>query len=436
MQKLVQGLSFQGICIWSLAALFFLYEFFLRVFVATLSDDVILSLHLTAQQFAVMGAGYYLVYSFMQLPVGVLVDRFGTHMLLTIAVFLASLGGFWFAFTKGFLSGFLSRCLMGFGSSFAYVSLLILALNWFPRRHFGFMIGIANFLGAVGPVLAGGPLASLIEIFNNDWRLIVGSIGVFGFILSMGIGVFVKNSPRREKGTVIHLDTPKETLWRRLAPLFRYSQVWITMLFSGFIYVCLPLLGAYWGTSYLQSQGFSRAMAASISSMMWIGLGCGSPVLGKISDMIKRRKPPLYICALLGIIVTIWVVYIPIENRWIYMILFFLIGFASGAQSVSFALIAEHVSSKLHATAIGMNNTMITLFAALFPPIVSFFIGRSASLRKASIEQFLPVDFQAGFFLMPIFYLCAFFIAVFLIRETFCRQQFEVIKVDAVDFDS
>jgi len=425
-----------GVIIWSLAALFFLYEFFLRVFVSTISDQVIADLSLTAQQFATMGAGYYLIYSFMQLPVGILVDRFGARLLLTIAVFLAGLGGFWFAFVQGFFSGFLSRCFMGFGSSFAYVCLLVLALNWFPRKHFGLMAGIANFLGAVGPILAGGPLALLLALFHDNWRLVVGGIGAIGFILAVVIGLFVRNSPPREKGEIIHLETGKESLFSRLGELVRIPQVWVIILYAGFVYVCLPLLGAYWGTSFLQARGFSRTVAASIASMMWIGLGVGAPVLGKISDTIKRRKPLLFGSALVGIFVTILVVYFPLESTWVYMVLFFLIGFASAAQSLSFALIAEHVPIKLHATAIGINNTMIMFFAATLPPIVSSFIGRSATMHHEKAGHFSAADFQAGFFFMPIFYLCASLLALFFIRETYCRQQFEVVKVSKSDLSN
>lgn len=425
-----------GVIIWSLAALFFLYEFFLRVFVSTISDQVITDLSLTAQQFATMGAGYYLIYSFMQLPVGILVDRFGARLLLTIAVFLAGLGGFWFAFVEGFVSGFLSRCFMGFGSSFAYVCLLVLALNWFPRKHFGLMAGIANFLGAVGPILAGGPLALLLALFHDNWRLVVGGIGAIGFILAVIIGLFVRNSPPRQKGEIVHLETGKESLFSRLGELVRIPQVWVIILYAGFVYVCLPLLGAYWGTSFLQARGFSRTIAASIASMMWIGLGVGSPVLGKISDAIKRRKPMLFGSALVGIFVTIFVVYFHLESTWVYMVLFFLIGFASAAQSVSFALIAEHVPSKLHATAIGINNTMIMFFAATLPPLVSSFIGRSAAQHHEKAGQFTAADFQAGFFFMPIFYLCAFLLALFFIRETYCRQQYEVVRVSKSDLSN
>ncbi|MBF5059935.1 MFS transporter [Candidatus Neptunochlamydia vexilliferae] len=415
-----------GFFIWTLASLFYLYEFFLRVFISTISDQVIHDLHLTAQKFAIMGAGYYLAYSLMQIPVGILVDRFGSRLLLSIAVALASIGGGWFAFAQSFGEGFISRCFMGFGSSFAYICLLVLAINWFPKKHFALMVGIANFLGALGPFLAGGPLSLLLNLFNNNWRLVLTFTAGSGFILALATALFVRNNPSRKKGEIVFLDPYKEPLKVRIWLLIRSSQVWAVVLYAGITYVCLPLLGAYWGTSFLQARGLSRDVAASISSMLWIGFAIGAPLTGKISDSMKRRNPVMILCALLGVFVSVCIVYWPTTPVVPYGILFFGIGFASSGISVSYASIAEHVESKLHATALGLNNSMVTFSAAIIPPFISWLIQRAAG---PEVHHLTVSNFKSGLFLMPFIYFTGFLIALFWIRETYCRSQHEVIKV-------
>lgn len=414
--------------IWFLASLFYLYEFFLRVFISTISEQVIEDMQLTAQQFSIMGAGYYLAYSIMQIPVGILVDRFGARLLLSIAVVLASIGGIWFAFAHTFEAGFISRCFMGFGSSFAYVCLLVLALNWFPKTHFALMVGIANLLGSLGPFLAGGPLSLLLDLFNNDWRLVLTLIGGSGILLSIIIGLFVRNAPKRARGEIIFLDPNKESLGRRLLGLSRNHQAWMIVLYAGVVYVCLPLLGAYWGTGFLQARGLTRNVAASISSMLWVGFAVGAPLLGKISDSMRHRKPVMLIAALLGVISSFFIVYWPNTPPLLFGVLFFFIGFASSGISVSFAVVSEQVDSKLHATAIGLNNSIITFLPALIPPIVSFLIQRAAHHQGAA--HLSMKSFQSGLFLMPILYGAAFLICLLFIKETYCRSQVEVVKVN------
>ena len=420
-----------GLFIWFLAALFFLYEFFLRVFVATIADEVIEALSINAQELALITSAYYLTYSFMQVPVGILVDRFGSRLLLTIAVFLAALGGFWFAFAHSFSIGFISRCLMGFGSSFAYVCLLVLALNWFPHKHFGLMIGIANFIGAAGPMLAGGPLASLLALFNNNWRLVLGMIGTAGFILTFLIGLFVRNAPGRDKKAIVHLDTSSEPLLSRLKALSKNPQVWGVMLYAGFIYVCMPLMGAYWGTLYLKSRGLDRVTAASMSTLLWLGLAVAAPLFGKISDSIKKRKPVLMFVAALGIVDSLAILYWPTTNPFLYGLFFLLLGFASCGHVVSFATISEHVEKRLHATAIGMNNSMIMLFAAILPTFVTAIIQYAAHSKESA--DYTTAHFQEGLALMPVFYGIAFLVATFWIRETYCRQQNEIVLLKSTN---
>lgn len=421
--------TFAGLIIWILASFFYLYEFFLRVFISTISDQVIEEFNLTAQEFSIMGAGYYLTYSLMQIPVGILVDRYGARILLTIAVILASIGGVWFAFAHDFKIGFISRCFMGFGSSFAYVCLLVLALNWFPKKHFGLMVGIANFLGAFGPFMAGGPLSLILTLFHNNWRYVLVIIGVSGIALAIAIGIFVRNAPSRRKGEIIFLDPYKESLSTRLLLLIKNPQAWFIVLHAGILYVCLPLLGAYWGVSFLKARGLTRDVAASISSMLWVGFAIGAPLTGKISDSIKRRKPLMLFCAFLGIVASGLAVYWPTTPILVYGTLFLCIGFASSGISVSVAIISEHVESKLHATAIGLNNSITTFLAAIIPLIVSSFI--QYSVKNGNDSALTVANFKAGLFLMPIIYLISFLICLFFVRETYCRSQFQVIKIKA-----
>lgn len=421
-----QKLSFLGLFIWLLASVFFLYEFFLQVFLSTVSEQIMKDLHLDASSYSLITAAYFLPYAIMQIPMGILVDKFGARKLLTFSVTSCAISVLGFSLTHDFTTAFVGRLFMGLGSSSAYVSLLVLALNWFPKRHFALMVGIANLLGAMGPFLAGGPLSYVLDLFHNDWRLVMVGIGCFGLALALMVAFFIRNSPSLQKDEIIHLDPYQTSLLIRLKNLMQNRQVWMIALFSGFVYVSLPLLGAYWGTGYLQSKGLTRTMAASLSSMLWIGYAFGAPLFGKISDSIKRRKFSLTVSALIGIIASSLIVYLPTTEVLTFGFLFFCIGFASSGCSPAYATISEHVPENLQATSIGFNNSMITFFAAIYPPIVSFLIEWGV---PEGVLIYSVADFRRGLLLMPIFYALAFIISLFFIKETYCRSRHEVVKV-------
>lgn len=420
-------LSAVGICIWLLASLFFLYEFFLQVFLSTVSTEIMHDLNLDASSYSILASGYFIFYALMQIPVGILVDRYGARWLLTLAISTTVTGVFGFSFANSFTLAFLSRCLMGLGSSFAYVSLLILALNWFPRKYFALMVGVANFLGAMGPFLAGGPLSLLLSAFNNNWRLILTGIGYLGVCLAVLVGLIVRTSPSKAKHQVIHLDPYKKPLKTRLKLLAKNKHAWSVVLCAGFVYVSLPLLGAYWGTSFLQAHGFGRTIAATTVSLLWIGYAIGAPLSGKISDIMHRRKPILILGGALGVVSSILLVYLPTMQLYIYSILFLLIGLASASCSTSFPTISEHVRKDVQGTSIGFNNSVMVFFAAIFPPITSYLIEFGI---PNDVHHYTVINYQHGLFVMPIFYAFATLIAVFLVKETFCRSQHEVIKVN------
>lgn len=417
--------SLLGLFVWFLAALFFLYEFFLRTFIGSVAHQVMPDLHLNVETFALMSTGYFVAYGVMQIPVGVLVDKWGVKVNLVGAILICVLGVLLFSWSQGFFQAFGSRFLMGAGSSFAFVSLLVIAMTWFPARFFAFFAGVSQFIGTMGPMLAGGPLIAIMAHEHLDWRYAMFVTAMIGLGLAILVALFVKNKPKQGRQALIMLSLD-QPLRLRLKQLLTNKQAWWVALYSATIYISISLLGATWGTEYLQVRGLSQAVAASMISLAWLGYAIGCPVLGAFSDIAKRRKPLLIVCALLGAVATFCITYIGFEQHvWVYGVLFFSLGLAASGQNIGFAAIAEHVDENMRATAMGLNNGAITLFAATVPPLVSYFIMSSQGARA----QLLPTDFYYGFMVMPLMFVLGAVLACFFIRETYCRPQKQAVPL-------
>ena len=387
-----------------------------------MASSIIDSMGITYEQFAFIGSSYYITYALMQPIVGLIVDKFGVRLFLTIASGLCAVGVIGFAFSDGFWGAFISRMIIGYGSSFAYVSLLMLALNWFPTKHFGFVCGLSQFLGAIGPLLAGAPVAYLLKSVDS-WRSLFLWSGYIGIILTICIGIFIRNKPKKTNHNIFFLITPGP-FFSRMRSLLSLGQIWWIMLYSSMMYVSLPLLGAYWGTTYMETRGFTRPTAALIISMIWVGLSIGCPLWGRISDLTRRRKPFLMLCGLIGAVSSFCIIFINISNLYLLLALFILVGIASAGQSLAFPTIAENVKQSLRATTIGLNNAGMMLAAAVFPPIITTIIQNSAN--KNSLLQ---AHFTKGFIFIPIVYAIGALIALFFIRGTFCREQNEIHRI-------
>lgn len=423
-------LSALGMLIWGLAAIFFLYEFFLRTFIGSVAHQVLPDLSLNPETFAIIGSAYYISYGLMQIPVGILADKFGVRGIMVFAALVCALAAFLFANATGFYTALFSRLLMGFGSSFAFVCLLVVVVTWFPRQYFGFFAGASQFIGTIGPVLAGGPLVAMMAASHGTWRSALTQISIIGLVLAFLILFFVKSRPRGAEKQLIFLKR-EASLKELLTRLVKNRQAWFVAFYSATVYVSIALLGAIWGTEYLQVRGLSQTLAADMISLAWLGYAIGCPLLGALSDIARRRKPALIAASLLGFVVTVMIVYLPLGDApRIYGVLFFSLGIAASGQNLGFAAISEHVDVSTRATALGLNNGAIMLFDTVLPPLVSYFIYLSAGSHGVALQ---PKDFTLGFTLMPILYLASLFTACFFIKETYCKPQKEAIKLTIDD---
>ncbi len=415
-------ISIAAFIVWICCLIFYLYEFFLRTFIGTLAGKIINGLSLNSEEFAIMGAAYYIAYSFMQIPVGYLTNRFGAKKTVISATVLCAGSLFLFSIAKGFWIAFVARFFMGLGSSFGFVSLLVVITNWFAQKQHALMIGLSQFLGTMGPLLSAGPLATIMKTSNLSWRALLVRLAAFGLFFSVLMLFLFRNKSKRRSQSQIIIERPIKLL-HQLKMLFKNKQAWLVAFFSGLTYESIDFLGAMWGTYYLQSRGLSLESAGYTISIGWLGFAIGCPFTTLISEWIKRRKPILIACSFIGLICTLLVNYVPMPSSYLYQILFFGIGIAASALNVGIAVIIEHVEISVKALALGFNNGMIILFGAILPVVASFFIH----LPKTGSPT--PSTFMIGFSILPTIYFIAFILSLFFIKETFCRPQKTMIVI-------
>lgn len=412
--------SWYGLFIWVLVVLYFVYEYALRVITSPVSVEMMESLSLTAEQFAMIGSAYYVTYAFMQIPVGFILDRISARLLVTFACALCGLSMLWLGLSHGFYAAYISRLLMGVGSSFGYLAVMFVTLNWFARKDFAFLTGLGQFFGALGPMIAGAPLAYLVQQYGGNWRIPFTYIAIFGIALAVLISIFLRNKPKTSQ-SIVFLEK-HEPFAKKLLSLVSTTQIWLLILYASLVYVSVPLLGAFWGPAYLESTGIPRTKAALITSFIWLGLAAGSPLLGKLSDLMGKRKPIIVYASLLGIFATGAILYLPIQNSFLLSLFFFLVGFAGASQCLSYAVIVEHSPPAIKTTGLGITNSAVMLASAIIPLFATSLIQGVAG----DTDKIPSAAFIAGLSIMPLLFICTFLISLLGIKETFCRVQNQI----------
>ena len=191
-----------------LAILFYYYEYYLRVAPSVMSSELKLTFNLSEAAFGNLAAFFYYAYTPMQIPVGMMMDRFGPRRLLTFACFLCVLGTVLFGITGQFWIAAMGRFLLGFGSAFAYVGVLKLSNVWLPKKYFAFMAGLCTTLGMFGGISCAVLMSHLM--LRMGWQSTLYYSAAAGIVLMLILWLVLRDGTRHEKQDPSEMDLAHE----------------------------------------------------------------------------------------------------------------------------------------------------------------------------------------------------------------------------------
>lgn len=355
----------KGWLIWLTAALFYLYEFFVRVAPSAMEPELQTAFRLSAAGLGAAMGVYYFVYSPMQLLAGSLLDRFGAKHVLVPAALICTLGCLLEPFG---LSPFLlstARFLQGFGSAFAFVGTMYLAAEWFPRSMLAMLSGLTTSLGMAGAIIGNAGIADVVgKIGWHNALFAAGGIGI-GITILIAVVVPKESRARQHRAQETELDRGPG-IFRSLRIVYANPQSWLAGLAGTALYMPLSVLGALWGESYISSvTGSDKVTAAGAVSMLYVGWMVGGPVAGWFSDHKGIRRNMLLFAGVATLLISLVVALVPHLSVPAAYTLLLLLGFASCSQVVCFVTAVEHNPPAVAGTAIAATNMMIMLLGGM-----------------------------------------------------------------------
>lgn len=408
-------ISSKAIIIWIICVIFYLYEFFLRTIIGSFQQSLTSDLQLSATQFSLISSTFFLViYGVMQIPASIICEKLGLKKALLIGVLSCCISTLGFSYSHSFYSAAIFRILMGFGSSFGIISLLVAINEWLPHRYIAIIIGVSMFIGTMGPMLGAGPLEDIITRFNISWRNVFLYLSIISLLISMLVFAFVRNNTNKS-GQYIILYRP-ESLIKSFKNLFKKSQPWFLSLISATLYFNLEYLSENEGRFFIAHKGISLLSASYMLTMAWVGFALSNPLFGLISDMLQRRKIILQLSSLIGLISIIAIIY-SLDKTILYCA-FLGLGISSGGIVISTATISEQFKKEFVAIGFGLNNAILNLFSGLNAPLISYILHLNKSYYISGLTPYF-ITFNTLLAVSII----ALLISSFFIKETYCKSQ-------------
>ena len=410
--------------VWGAAALFFFYEYLQRVAPSVMVPDLMRAFHIEGAAIGELGAFYYYAYAVLQIPVGVLADRYGPKRPLVMAALLCAGGSLLFAAAQSLGTAELGRLLIGAGSGFAFVCCLRLAANWFPESHFGLLVGLTNMLGMVGAISGEAPLAAMVIRFQ--WRGTFYFLMALAIVLAVLILIVVRDHPGPKARTQGFQEGSWPKLFSDLKVVLGNPQSWFNGIYAGCINAPLAAFGALWGVSFMSGvYGLGAEAAAASISILFVGCMLGSVFYGWISDHLGKRKPPMIMSGIFSLAIMLAIIYIGNMPVFLANALLFALGFMGQGPVIAYAAGREVNPSAAAGISSGLINTLLIGMGAASQTLVGWLLEQHwTGTMKGNEPIYTAPDFRFAMNILIVLLVIGI-ISSFLIRETHCRQRTE-----------
>lgn len=408
--------------IWGIGTAFVLFQFLLQLSSGVLVAQLMHDFSMTALSAGIMSGAYYYIYVILQTPAGMLIDRFGAKILLTIGGLISASGCALFAMSHQIWQADVARVLMGGGSSFAYVGTLYLISNWFPARYFSLMLGLSDFVATIATIAANVYVAKLIE--QMSWRVSMGGAAVIAASIGILSWMIIKNRPQENE--IPKKQTAKQ-FWQHAVSVFTNPYLWLNGIFIGVVFAIVSVFSGMWGIPFISLvQNIQTSQATLVVSMIFVGLAFGCPVIGMIYPVVRDHLRAVYVSAalILGILLA-WLIYWPPTSLVLYGGIMAVMGVFSCVYVLSFTYVKESVSPDVQTTAIGFTNALCVGTVPFFQPLVGYILHLSANWRHRGVglEVYDAVDYQWALSVLPLSLLIAAVLGWFIFSKKTSEEE-------------
>ncbi len=361
--------------IYLLLSISFLIAFFHRYAIGVVANILGSDLDLTATQLGTLSSLYFYAYGILQVPVGVITDKFGVRKITTVGMFSIALGSLLFALARGVPLAYTGRLFIGIGSAVFFISTLKTISVWFPPEAYTKLIGWTSLLGNTGALLAATPLSLLVGLMG--WRNSYFLFAAISIVIMILIWLIVRDNPR-QLGLEPEYEIEEDK--RSFAEIISgVKEMIVSLQFWQYFFLASVLMGSFmslsglWLVPYMTHvYDFSRTAAANLVVIVTAGMLIGSAILGWVESKMKSRVQMIRIAVIYNTLVWIYIVFIEQGQPPFYIMLFlmFLLGIIGMFILTTFTNVKE-MFPHLKGSATGVINIAPFLGTIIF----NFLIG-------------------------------------------------------------
>lgn len=406
-------------------SLFFFYEFIQMNMPNAISNSMMKEFGMTTTEFTSMASTYFWANVLFLIPAGQILDRYSTRRVILISLAVCVFGTYMFSQAQSVSAAAFYRFLTGIGSGFCFLSNVRLATRWFPPRKLALVTGLIVTMAMMGGIVAQNPLIRLVNLLG--WREAIEINAAFGVLIFALIALFVRDFPSTQKAVQEQQREHLNTIgfWKAMSIALLTPRNWFCGAYTCFMNLPLIILGGGLGVKYLQyTAGLENTQAAWVMTAMFLGAVIGSPFMGWLSDFIELRRPPMLVGAIASILLMVALIALPIHSIPLLVVMFWLLGFITSTQVISYPTVAENSPPYLTASCVSVVSLTtiggLGVFLPVFGSLIDWHRGGALVHGQAAYSA---SDFHFAMWLFPICFVISL-LAAYFVPETRAKNEF------------
>ena len=361
--------------IWIIASIFYAYQYILRVMPSIMFDEIMQQFHIDAAIFGQFSGLYYIGYTLMHLPIGIMLDRWGPRKIMSCCMLLTVIGLLPIIFTENWIYLIAGRILIGIGSSAAILGAFKIIRMTFQEKHFTRMLSFSVTIGLIGAIYGGGPVSSMCSTLG--YKSVVQIFAISGLLLAFFTYLIVPEIDSTNQASIIS----------NIKALFSNKKVILLCCFAGFMVGPNEGFVDVWGATFLkQVYGFDASISSYLPSMIYVGMCFGGPALSFIADKTGRY---------LGSIITAGIVMLIVFTMLVAKLLtvngvtigFLLVGICCAYQIIAIYKASTYVPENMAGLTTAIANMIIMSFGYGFNALIGIIIDANKGAEVA--QQFI-----------------------------------------------
>lgn len=373
---------------WLVVSVFFAYQYILRVMPSVIMQDLMQQFNLDTVLFGQFSGIYYIGYAAAHLPLGILLDKYGTKRIMPMCILLAIIGTLPIVFAEHWVIAFIGRLLVGIGSSGAILSAFKVIHSNFGPEKFTRILSFTVTIGLLGAIYGGAPLNYLCSMF--DYKSISIILGLIGLILAVVAYVLTPESKA----------VRTESIAANVKEVFNNKMILMICCFAGLMVGPLEGFADLWGKQFLEfAYGLDSNVAAGLSSTLFIGMCFGSPLVSYIAARINNDSLTIFITGCIMIIGFI-IILLGIGNSATLSVTLAIIGGCCTYQTYAIFKASTYVSESAVGLTAAVANMIIMLFGYAFHTTLGVVInmhgGSSSAIAVKHGITIIPIALALG----------------------------------------